>query len=107
METPKPVINPTPRTVLVPQMGGNVQLASLMQQMVPSYYANGFEVAVSGADVCITLAQNNRQIGTVNLSFISAKALGSSLSALIKELEEKSQTKIPSVEEVAKAMQIK
>lgn len=107
METPKSAINPAQRTVLIPQMGGNVPLASLMQQMVPAYYANGFEVAVSGADVCLTLAQNNRQISTVNLSFISAKALGASLSALIKELEEKSQTKVPSIEEVAKAMQIK
>jgi len=79
----------------------------MMQQVAPSYYASGFGVEVSGADVCVTLAQNNKQICTVNLSFTSAKALGNALSGLIKELDEKSRTKVPSVEEVAQAMQLK
>jgi hypothetical protein len=107
METPNPAGNPVPRPIMIPQMAGNIPLASLIQQMSPSHYANGFEVSVSGADVCVTLAQNGRQICTVNLSFTSAKALGVSLSGLINELEEKSQSKVPSVEEVVKALQIK
>ncbi len=79
----------------------------MQQQPPPALYANGFQVDVSGSDVCVILAHNNRQIATVNLSFISAKTLGGTLSALIKELEEKSQTKVPSIDEVIKAMQIK
>lgn len=108
MDTPKPVANPTPKPIVVPQFGGPIPLAALMQQqMAPAYYANGFEVAVSGADVHITLTQNNRQICTLNLSFISAKGLGASLSGLIKELEERSQTKVPSFDDVINAMQPK
>lgn len=106
METPNLIGSSPQKTFVIPQMGGNVPLAALMQQMTPSLYANGFEISVTGADICMTLSQNNRLLSTINLSFITAKALGSSLSALIRELEEKSQVKVPSVEEVAQALQL-
>lgn len=77
----------------------------MQQQMMPSFYANGFEISVSGADVCIKLSQNNRQICTLNLSFITAKGLGAGLSGVIKEFEERTQNKVPSFEEVMKAME--
>jgi hypothetical protein len=108
METPKAIGSPLSKPVMIPQMAGNIpiQLASLMQQVPPAFYANGFEVGITGADVCLTLSLNNRPLATINLSFITAKALGGALSGLVKDLEDKSRTKVPSAEEVARALQM-
>jgi hypothetical protein len=108
METPKPATLAASKPVAVPQFaGGPIPLSALMQQQIPAYYANGFEVSLSGADVFIGLTHNGRQICTLNLSFISAKGMGSALNTLIKDFEEKSQTKVPTFDEVIKALDIK
>jgi len=83
------------------------QLAAMMQPQTASFYANGFEIAATGADLVVTFVHNGRPFATMNLSFTTAKALGAGLSQLVAELEEKSKTKVLSVEEVAKALENK
>jgi hypothetical protein len=69
-------------------------------------YANGFEIAITGADVVINLTYNGRPLCALNLSFTTAKALGVGLSGIMADLEQKSQTKVISVEEVARALEL-
>ena len=76
-----------------------------MQPQPASFYANGFEISVTGADLIITLVHNGRSFATLNLSFTTAKALGAGLSQLVADLEERSKTKVLSAEEVAKALE--
>jgi hypothetical protein len=43
---------------------------------------------------------------TLNLSFTTAKALGRGLADTVKNLEEKSQTKVLFVDEITKALEL-
>ena len=72
----------------------------------PSIYCNGFELALSAGDIAITIAQNNRKVAVLNLSFTTAKTLASNLTTAIKHLEEKSGREIMDYEAVAKSLNL-
>jgi len=83
------------------------QFSAMMQPQTASFYANGFEISATGADLVVTFIHNGRPFATVNLSFTTAKALGSGLSQLVADLEDRSKTKVLSAEEVVKALENK
>ena len=92
---------------MIPRIPLNILpgMSGLIQQ-TPGMYANGFEVAITGADVVINLTYNGRPLVTLNLSFTTAKALGGALSQLVSELEAKSETKVLLSDEVVKALEL-
>jgi hypothetical protein len=98
-----------PSGILVnPGIQGFPGISGLMQPFpsVQAFYANGFDIAVTGPDVLVTLSQNGRVLMTLNLSFTTAKALGRGLASMMSDLEEKSQTKVLFVDEIAKALDL-
>ena len=72
---------------------------------VPTVYANGFEVSVTGADIFTLLALNNRPAIVLNLSFTTAKALGRALSEVIADIERGTQIRTVTTDDIAKAME--
>jgi len=91
--------------IVVPGIGG-MGMPQLFQPFPPiqALYANGFEINVTGPDVLVTFSQNGKVLMTLNLSFTTAKALGRGLADTVKNLEDKSQTKVLFVDEIAKAI---
>jgi len=96
---------PTGLPMFVPGISGMPQMFQPFPP-IQALYANGFEISVTGPDVLVTFSQNGRVLMTLNLSFTTAKALGRGLADTVKNLEEKSQTKVLFVDEITKALQL-
>lgn len=61
---------------------------------IAGYYANGYEINFSGADVTIMFAMNGRPAFSLNLSSSTAKALGAGLTQMIEDVEKLTESKI-------------
>jgi hypothetical protein len=104
-----PIQAAPPQVTMAPRMPVSMApaLSGLMQPQLLSLYANGFEISATGADLIVTFVHNGKSFATLNLSFTTAKALGSGLSQLVADLEDRSKTKVLSAEEVVKALENK
>lgn len=79
---------------------GAVLSAALRDTAIPKLYANGFVNALGGGDSTILLQRNGEPIAVLNLSYSLAKTLAVKLSAMIKELEEKTGNKIMTSDDI-------
>jgi hypothetical protein len=70
----------------------------------PRYYANGFIMAQSLADLSVVLLTNGAASGVLTLSMISAKTLAVELANIVEGFEKSTGQKIPSMAEVEQKM---
>lgn len=69
---------------------------------VPHLSANGLAVSLTTGDLMITLEQNSRPVGTLNLSYTVAKTLAVILGNAIADLESMSGHPIMTTHEIEK-----
>ncbi|SRR6266498_526371 len=81
------------------------QIRSQSPKPIPSVYFNGFQVALSTADILITIQHSNNSILNLSLSYTTAKTLAEKLEGAINLLEKRSKSKIMSIEEVGRFLQ--
>jgi hypothetical protein len=68
-------------------------------------YFNGFVVSLSPTDAIIVLQKNNKPIASLNVSHSLAKTLVGQLGGIIENFERETNIKIPTLEQVAEAIQ--
>jgi hypothetical protein len=89
----------TPNTDLLVQAG--LQLPNEKK-----FYANGFSIAISAADVILILLLNNQPIATVNITHSVAKSIVETLGVILKQFEKKTRSKITTLNIIAEKMNI-
>lgn len=77
----------------------------LIPDNAESLYFNGFSLAVGTGDVVISLLKNGKQSLVLNTSYTVAKTLSEALTGAISELEQKTDNKIMTVNDVATCLQ--
>ncbi|KWT91822.1 hypothetical protein [Candidatus Magnetominusculus xianensis] len=70
---------------------------------VPQFYFNNAVVTLSSSDLLITIERNGAPVAIVNASFTTAKTLSIQIAECIKNLEEKTNIDIKTMEEIGKA----
>jgi hypothetical protein len=63
-------------------------------------YANGFAIANTASDMSVILMLNGTPAGVLNLSYISAKSLISSLTQAVTEFEKAISQDVMTIEEI-------
>ena len=71
---------------------------------VPHLSANGLALMLTNGDIMLSLEQNNRPVGTLNLSFTVAKTLAVILGNAIADLESMSGRPIMTTHEIDQMM---
>jgi hypothetical protein len=74
--------------------------AALRMGTVPKFYANSFGIAQTSTDVSLVVLMNGQPVGTVSLSYITAKSLVADLGAVIDKFEKATGQKIKTIGEV-------
>lgn len=72
---------------------------------IPNLYSNSFSCALGQGDTVILFKNGNKSVGTVNLSYTTAKTLAIKLNGLISHLEKVSGNKIMTTEDIGLLLQ--
>ncbi len=75
-------------------------MPEISMNAIPSIYANGFNVGTTYSDVNILFHINGRPNLSLNLSFISAKTLYTSLKDILDKFEKNGDVKISTIPEM-------
>jgi hypothetical protein len=82
------------------------QMQAMLHAPVPRLYANGFGLAQTAADTSVILLLNSAPVGVLTMSMIAAKTLTTELSKTIEAYEQKTNSKVSTMQEVAIALAV-
>ena len=91
-----------PQTADKQQQGQLVQ--AMLRSPLPRFYANGFAIAQTNADVSVVLLTNGQPVGVLSMSYISAKNIVIQLGKSVEDFETAIGHKIKTIEEIGEAM---
>ncbi len=78
--------------------------AALEAPDVPHIYFNGFVNALGTGDIIVVLEQNNKPVAKLNMSYTVAKTFAAKLGATVAQLEEATNRRMLTTDEIEKAM---
>jgi hypothetical protein len=68
------------------------------------FYANGFAVGITAADIVVVFLRDNQPIAKINIAHSVAKALSEILASLILSFQKKTKLRIMNVNDLAEKM---
>jgi hypothetical protein len=75
-------------------------LQAALRGPMPKFYANSFALVQGSSDLGLLLLLNNQPVGTVNMSYISAKSLLVDLSQVIDRIEKATGQTLKTMNEI-------
>lgn len=79
-------------------------LKALESENLPQFYTNSFAVNLGTGDVTVVMKRNNKQIGTIQMSYTVAKSLVEAMNELIERMEKSTGQKIMTSKFIAAKM---
>jgi hypothetical protein len=83
------------------------QIPELLNDGITDYYVNGFTAGYSATEVHLILNEHGKDLCLVQLSFPTAKSLLNVINKILKSYEEKTQTIIPTLDELQSKIMLK
>ena len=84
---------------------GSEILGALHSDTVPKMYANGFTIIRGNSDINIVWQQHGKPVGVSQMSFTLAKTLNQKLGGVILKLEEATEHKFLTTDEIDKTIE--
>lgn len=80
-------------------------IQTALNSPIPKFYANSFGLAQSSSDLSLVLLLNNQPVGTINMSYITAKSLVHDLNGLINSIEKAAKQEIQTIGQMTEHLQ--